>query len=148
MEKIDFANGQQPAVNDTNLNKMQANIENAINAVLAKITPTVLFEGSATDNFTINDDISNYKKVIIYYTDNNGSRTSRMFGNTDLSNDITVALDSDYNAGEQYNTKVRMFRIAGKNVTKFGHSNFNFVDKSIFYDDNIIINLIEGYKEV
>lgn len=146
MDKITFKNGQQPALNDTNLNLLQDNIEKAINEVLAKITPTILFEGSEQNDFVLNDSISNYKKVIIYYTDNNGSRTSRMFGNTDLSNDITVALDSDYNAGEQYNTKIRMFRITGKNVKKFGHSNFNFVDKSIFYDDNITINLIEGYK--
>ena len=31
MNKIDFTNGSQPAINDTNLNQMQANIENAIN---------------------------------------------------------------------------------------------------------------------
>ena len=32
MVKIDFANAQEPAINDTNLNQMQLNIENAINA--------------------------------------------------------------------------------------------------------------------
>lgn len=32
MQKIDFVNSQQPAVNDTNLNQMQDNIEAAINA--------------------------------------------------------------------------------------------------------------------
>ena len=32
MQKIDFVNSQQPAINDTNLNQMQDNIEAAINA--------------------------------------------------------------------------------------------------------------------
>jgi microcystin-dependent protein len=32
MQKIDFVNAQEPAINDTNLNQMQLNIENAINA--------------------------------------------------------------------------------------------------------------------
>lgn len=35
MQKIDFVNAQQPAINDTNLNQMQLNIENAINAQVA-----------------------------------------------------------------------------------------------------------------
>lgn len=33
MDKIDFVNNGQPAINDTNLNQMQTNIENAINAI-------------------------------------------------------------------------------------------------------------------
>lgn len=35
MVKIDFVNAQEPAINDTNLNQMQLNIENAINAQVA-----------------------------------------------------------------------------------------------------------------
>ena len=37
MEKINFGNNQEPAINDTNLNQMQTNIENDINT-RAKIT--------------------------------------------------------------------------------------------------------------
>lgn len=37
MEKINFVNNQEPAINDTNLNQMQTNIENDINT-RAKIT--------------------------------------------------------------------------------------------------------------
>lgn len=35
MVRIDFVNAQEPAINDTNLNQMQLNIENAINAQVA-----------------------------------------------------------------------------------------------------------------
>lgn len=34
MEKINFKNGQAPALNATNLNQLQTNIENAINSVV------------------------------------------------------------------------------------------------------------------
>ena len=36
MNKIDFVNNGQPAINDTNLNQMQTNIENAINAIIVE----------------------------------------------------------------------------------------------------------------
>ncbi len=38
MDKINFKNGSLPAINDTNLNLMQTNIENAINVIDNKIT--------------------------------------------------------------------------------------------------------------
>lgn len=37
MEKINFINGQAPAINGTNLNQMQTNTENAINEVDTKL---------------------------------------------------------------------------------------------------------------
>ena len=36
MDKIDFVNNGQPSINDTNLNQMQTNIENAINAIMVE----------------------------------------------------------------------------------------------------------------
>ena len=36
MDKIKFVNNGQPAINDTNLNQMQTNIENAINAIIVE----------------------------------------------------------------------------------------------------------------
>ena len=36
MDKIDFVNNGQPAINDTNLNQMQTNIENAINSIIVE----------------------------------------------------------------------------------------------------------------
>ena len=34
MEKINFTNGQAPAINDTNLNQLQTNVEDAINGIV------------------------------------------------------------------------------------------------------------------
>ena len=36
MEKINFKNGQAPALNATNLNQLQTNVENAINSVVER----------------------------------------------------------------------------------------------------------------
>jgi hypothetical protein len=146
MDKILFTNGQQPALNDTNLNLLQDNIEKAINAVLAKITPVILFQGSTQDDFVLSDEINNYKKVTIYYKDNDGSRYSRTFENTDASNEFTVALDGKFNSSGYYNTKLRMYRISGKNVNGTGQANFNYIEKSVYYDNSITVTRVEGYK--
>lgn len=40
MEKINFVNGKQPAINATNLNKLQKNVENEFTTKNAKLTIT------------------------------------------------------------------------------------------------------------
>ena len=40
MNKINFTNGQAPAINATNLNQLQTNVENAINEVNDEIAKT------------------------------------------------------------------------------------------------------------
>lgn len=61
MDKINFINGSQPAINDTNLNKLQTNIENAING-------TVLYENEqgTQGDIQLSDSYINYKKFDIY----------------------------------------------------------------------------------
>ena len=49
MEKINFVNNQEPAINDTNLNQMQTNIENDINT-RAKITSIAWKENAVIDS--------------------------------------------------------------------------------------------------
>lgn len=116
------------------------------NEIETKITPAILFQGSTQKDFELTDEISNYKKAIIYYKDNDGSRYSRAFENLDASNEITVALSGHYNKGDYFNTKLRMYKISGKNVVGFGQANFNYKDKSEYYDNSITVTLVEGYK--
>ena len=61
MDKINFINGSQPTINDTNLNKLQTNIENAING-------TVLYENEqgTQGDIQLSDSYINYKKFDIY----------------------------------------------------------------------------------
>lgn len=92
MEKIKFINGETP-INDTNLNQMQDNMENAIPNVIDNLESTsttdalsakqgkelnsaksnkgtVLFESSGdnSNSITLNDDIANYDRYRIYFT--------------------------------------------------------------------------------
>lgn len=49
MEKINFINGETP-INDTNLNQMQDNMENAINTITTEaVTGTTIYRGSCND---------------------------------------------------------------------------------------------------
>ena len=48
LEKINFKNNQSPYISDTNLNRMQTNIENAINYVEDKISD----EFDSTKNYS------------------------------------------------------------------------------------------------
>ena len=136
--------GNTPLTSE-NLNKMQKELAHDIKD---EIIPDILFKGSTQGDFELTDEISNYKKVTIYYKDNDGSRYSRTFENTDASNEFNVALSGDYNNGDYFNTKLRMYKISGKNVKGFGQANFNYQDKSVYYDNSITVTLVEGYKKI
>lgn len=52
MEKINFTNGQAPALNGANLNQLQTNVEEAINEVNVKATKNII-TCRLTSNYTI-----------------------------------------------------------------------------------------------
>lgn len=68
MDKITFKNRSQPALNDTNLNQIQTNIENAINTATEKAFMNAYLNNnqviSKGNNYTINlmasDSLGNY----------------------------------------------------------------------------------------
>lgn len=64
MNKIDFVNNGQPAINDINLNQMQTNIENAIDD--RKPIRTVLFNDSSNTSLTIELSESAYNYSYLY----------------------------------------------------------------------------------
>lgn len=136
-----------------NLKKMEDNteeamngLENSINNVDYKITPIVLFEGSTNGDITLKDDISNYRIIKIYYKDNDGASYCRTIGNYSKENTLKIALDAYYNEGVYFNLKLRMYAITGKTMTGTGQINYEFSDKSISYNNSIVINRIEGYE--
>ena len=87
MDKINFINGNQPAVNDTNLNQLQANIENAING-------TVLYESEngTVGEITLLEDASNFKFLEIYFQNIDGIVSSQktVYTTKNIILDITV----------------------------------------------------------
>jgi hypothetical protein len=62
MDKINFINGSQPAINDVNLNKLQTNVENAINGIKLYSNET-----GTSSNITLSDNIDNYSEYEIKY---------------------------------------------------------------------------------
>lgn len=71
MTKITFRNGQTPAINDTNLNQMQTNIENAINL----LKPVALYNNTSgtTGNVTLNETSANFEYLEIFFGDSAGN---------------------------------------------------------------------------
>lgn len=81
MEKINFINNSQPAVNDTNLNKLQDNVENAISETIESSNNandnyikyadgTMICTGSYTGNIAINNSLGSiYRSSTISFND-------------------------------------------------------------------------------
>ena len=87
MNKINWINGQAGGtpLSAENLNQMQDNIEDAIDAVDNKISGTVLYnntEGGTADSITLAESITNYEKIGIEYCNNR----SNDFSYTEISN--------------------------------------------------------------
>ena len=131
---------------EDNTEEAMNGLENSINDVDYKITPIVLFEGSTNGDITLRDDISNYRIIKIYYKDNDGASYCRTIGNHSKENTLKIALDAYYNGGVYFNLKLRMYAITGKTMTGTGQINYEFSDKSISYNNSIVINRIEGYE--
>lgn len=72
MEKINFVNNQQPALNATNLNKLQDNVENSIDELDNSIIGEVLYENSTgtLTSLTVNVDLTGYKKIVLELVSN------------------------------------------------------------------------------
>lgn len=85
MEKINFQNGQQPAINGTNLNIMQNNIEAEINRVegivednqFGKHVKQLYYDNTASYvSATLNENISNFDVLVIVGQSSDGYQCS------------------------------------------------------------------------
>lgn len=66
MDKINFVNKGQPAINDTNLNKMQSNIEDAIEKVEKKGTWVQLADTTSdTETTKTVNNLNNYRSIAL-----------------------------------------------------------------------------------
>lgn len=83
MEKIDFRNNQQPALNETNLNKLQDNVEDAISESEETQNAKVKTEktNSDTDTYSCNY-INNKINGEIIYSNSSGSNGNISFTKT------------------------------------------------------------------
>lgn len=108
--------------------------------------PETLFQGETQENIILTNDVSKYRKLKIYYHDNDGSRYSVEVDNSKKTNKFLVSLQAGYSRDNYYNTKLATYEISGKEMKKAGTSNFDFLHASVYYGNSIYITLVEGYE--
>lgn len=142
MDKIQFVNNSQPAINDTNLNQMQNNIEKAIKG-------TTLYDNEIGTNggITFNENIQEGDNIEIIYCRRRTSGTSiyKSSGRIPYIEGMEVALDINYFANSQNQQNIAKsitvnnqgITVNGENswgnVVTFGETNTIYITKVIKY---------------
>lgn len=150
MTKITFTNGTTPALNATNLNQMQTNIENAINALI----PVQLFNNTSgtLSTITLSETSANFTYLEIFYTRNtvdgfssikvyspNGKYANLMLIPAQFSKDIGFYGARVYISGTSITFQ------NGKGMTING-SGDNFYKSGYTLDNEIKIFRVIGYR--
>lgn len=114
---------------------------------LEKLIPTVLWEGETNNpnEITLSDSISNYKRLKIFFRDNDSQLGSTEVYNNNL-NSVRVSLQSHYNESQWFNVKMKSIVITDKTVGGIGAAEYEFGSQTISHNNNIFIMRIEGYK--
>lgn len=121
-------------------------LENRIKE-LEKLTPITLWEGETNNpnEITLSESISNYKRLKIFFRDNDSQLGSTEVYNNNL-NSVRVSLQSHYNESQWFNLKMKSIVITDKTVGGIGAAEYEFGSQTISYNNNIFIMRIEGYK--
>lgn len=117
MDKINFVNKGQPAINDTNLNKMQDNIEKALEGV-------VLYENASgsTGDITLSESAANFKYLEIFYK---RYSTAGEYGTPCKSEKVNnpngkyAILNMNYSGGDILQISAEEVQINGTKITRY-----------------------------
>lgn len=117
MDKINFVNKGQPAINDTNLNKMQDNIEKALEGV-------VLYENASgsTGDITLSESAANFKYLEIFYK---RYSTAGEYGTPCKSEKVNnpngkyAILNMNYSGGDVLQISAEEVQINGTKITRY-----------------------------
>ena len=147
MNKIDFKNYgesgyENSKVNAANLNKLQTNAEEAANGV-------VLFEGASVATASLNDNISNYEYIDIFYNAFN-SQCHSVRVNADETNVILLQTVHSGSDGS-INFNSRGVKLSGNQIVteaeRYSATAISLAKEiSISHTNNITITKIIGYK--
>ena len=147
MTKITFTNGTTPALNATNLNQMQTNIENAINL----LKPVTLYNNASgtTGNVTLSQTSADFEYLEIFFGDTggnfpayssvkvyspNGKRVSTVIGARESSSADSIRLN------------VRTLVISGTNINIDSYQ-INYVnDGGQYHSNEQKIYRVLGYR--
>lgn len=149
MQRIGWENSPSTntPISSENLKQMENNTEKAIQDLEIMITPVNLWEGETNNpnEITLSDSISNYKRLKIFFKDNDSQLGSTEVYNNNL-NSVKVSLQSHYNQSQWFNLKMKSIVITDKTVGGIGAAEYEFREQNISYNNNIFIMRIEGYK--
>lgn len=114
---------------------------------LEKLIPITLWEGETNNpnEITLSESISNYKRLKIFFRDNDSQLGSTEVYNNNL-NSVRVSLQSHYNESQWFNVKMKSIVITDKTVGGIGAAEYEFGSQTISYNNKIFIMRIEGYK--
>lgn len=149
------APSEQTPIDSGNLKQMENNTEDAINELETKLqeqldllTPVTLWEGSTLHFYeiTLNDKVSNYKRLKIFFSDNDGQiYCSEVYNNNNASS-IRTYLSTIFQGDVYFTLKTKSVGINDTQGAEYGHASYEFSDNTISYRESITIFRIEGYK--
>lgn len=144
------APSEQTPIDSGNLKQMENNTEIALReleTLINKLIPISLWEGETNNpnEITLSDSISNYKRLKIFFRDNDSQLGSTEIYTNNL-NSIRVSLQSHYNQSQWFNLKMKSIVITDKSVSGIGAAEYEFASQAISYNNSIFIMRIEGYK--
>lgn len=163
MDKINFVNNSSPYINATNLNRLQTNVETAIQANETEIQanetaiqnlqtllePTILYNNAngSLSRISLSDNPSNYDYIEIVYADTlNHFSTERIYDTTKKSELTSIGSGS----GLMYIfNKIIKFTSNSIDVEDYMFSYFtDNASPRVISEDKIRIYKVIGYKEV
>lgn len=142
MDKIDFKNGSQPAINDTNLNLMQKNIEKEFGYK----SGVVLYENeSGTQNdITLSQSVADFDCIEIIFKRDSGYFSGR-YRNANGKTVVATSSFFDTNSFYMYSSQLAI----NEDKIEYKKHGLCYVSNnatSVGNDDNVKIVQVLGYK--
>lgn len=142
MDKIDFKNGSQPAINDTNLNLMQKNIEKEFGYK----SGVVLYENeNGTQNdITLSQSVADFDCIEIIFKRDSGYFSGR-YRNANGKTVVATSSFFDTNSFYMYSSQLAI----NEDKIEYKKHGLCYVSNnatSVGNDDNVKIVQVLGYK--
>lgn len=142
MDKIDFKNGSQPAINDTNLNLMQKNIEKEFGYK----SGVVLYENeNGTQNdITLSQSVADFDCIEIIFKRDTGYFSGR-YRNANGKTVVATSSFFDTNSFYMYSSQLAI----NEDKIEYKKHGLCYVSNnatSVGNDDNVKIVQVLGYK--
>lgn len=143
MTKITFTNGTTPALNATNLNQMQTNIENAINS----LNPVLLYNNTngATGTVTLSETAANFQYLEILYSKGGIYQSVKVYSPNNKKVSLLVGF---LNSSSEAQLQLAKATISGTQITRDTGGYINFQQNNYYMGTSteVGIHRVLGYR--